>query len=168
MDLVQIHNLTDWKTHLPQLRNMKAEGKIRYIGITHYLDESHEDLEKIIKTEPLDFVQFNYAISARHAEGRLLKTAADFGVATLINRPFGQGNLFKKVIGKSVPQWAIDQGIKSWAVYFLKYILADPAVTCVIPATRNPAHAAEMLAAGEGELPDENLKVQMLEYFDKL
>ena len=168
MDLIQIHNLLDWKTHLPQLRSMKEQGKIRYIGITHYTDDSHEDLEKILKSEQFDFVQFNYSINARHAEKRLLDAAAQLGVATLINRPFGQGNLFKMVNGKVLPAWAADLGITSWAAYFLKYILAHPAVTCVIPATRNPSHATEFAKAGAGELPDEPMKKKMLAYMDSI
>lgn len=168
MDLMQIHNLLDWKTHLPQLRSMKEQGKIRYIGITHYTDDSHVELEKILRTEQLDFVQFNYSINARHAEKRLLDAAAEIGVATLINRPFGQGNLFGIVKGKTLPPWATELGISSWAAYFLKYIIAHTAVTCVIPATRNPAHAAEFVEAGTGILPDEPFKRKMLAYLDSL
>ncbi len=168
IDLMQIHNLVDWQTHLPQLRQMKENGKIRYIGITHYTDDSHEDLEKILRKELIDFVQFNYSINALHAEKRLLDAAADLGVATVINRPFGQGNLFKTTHGKPLPHWALEFGIESWAAYFLKYILAHPAVTCVIPATRNPLHAAEIITAGMGELPDEPMKDKMLKYLKDL
>jgi diketogulonate reductase-like aldo/keto reductase len=168
MDLVQIHNLVDWKTHLPQLRSMKEQGKIRYIGITHYTDESHDELEKIMRKEQLDFVQFNYAVNATHAEKRLLNAAADLGVATLINRPLGQGQLFHKVHGKPLPPWAGEIGIKSWAAYFLKYVLAHEAVTCVIPATKNPAHATELFAAGEGPLPDQPMKEKMGKYLQDI
>ncbi len=168
INLVQIHNLVDWKTHLPQLRRMKDQGKIRYIGITHYTDDSHEELENIMRKEPLDFVQFNYAINAPHAEKRLLACAADLGVATLVNRPLGQGNLFKIVYGKPLPAWAGEMGIASWAVYFLKYILAHEAVTCVIPATKNPTHVRELLAAGEGLIPDQFLKAKMKKYLETL
>lgn len=164
IDLMQIHNMVDWQTHLPQLRSMKEQGKIRYLGITHYTDDSHEALEKIMREEVLDFVQFNYAIDATHAEKRLLNAAADLGVATLINRPLGQGELFKKVYGKALPHWAGEIGIDNWASYFLKYILAHEAVTCVIPATRNPFHAKQFLSAGEGVLPDEALKEKMRKY----
>jgi diketogulonate reductase-like aldo/keto reductase len=168
MDLMQIHNLLDWKTHLPQLRRMKEQGKIRYIGITHYTDESHDELEKVLRSEKIDFVQFNYSINARHAEKRLLDVAADLGVATIINRPFGQGNLFGLVKGKPLPAWAADLGITNWAAYFLKYILANNAVTCVIPATSNPHHAAEFVQAGLGNLPDEPMKEKMLAYLEAL
>jgi diketogulonate reductase-like aldo/keto reductase len=168
MDLIQIHNLTDWKTHLPQLRRWKDEGKIRYIGITHYTDSSHEELEKIITTEKLDFVQFNYSITARHAEKRLLDVAANAGVATLINRPFGEGKLFASVKGKTLPAWAHEIGVTNWATFLLKYIIAHPAVTCVIPATGNVAHVVDNLNAGEGSLPDEGTRRKMVALINDL
>lgn len=120
MDLVQIHNLKDWQTQLNTLRDWKAAGKVRYIGITHYTDSMHEELEHILTTEPFDFVQFNYSILSRNVEKRLLDAAADLGVATLINRPFGEGSLFKKVVGKPLPGWAAEWAINSWSAYFLK------------------------------------------------
>lgn len=166
MDLIQIHNLTDWKTHLPQLRRWKESGKIRYIGITHYTDASHEELEKILHTEKLDFVQFNYSIAARNAEKRLLDAAASKGVATLINRPFGEGKLFNVVKGKPLPEWVHEMGIDSWAAFFLQYIIAHPAVTCVIPATANPAHLADNLKAGEKKLPDAKARQKMVGYLN--
>jgi len=162
MDLIQIHNLTDWKTHLPVLRRWKEEGKIRYIGITHYTDASHQELEKIIRSERLDFVQFNYSIAARNAEKSLLDAAANAGVATLINRPFGEGRLFGSVQGKSLPPWAKEAGINSWAAFFLKYIIAHHAVTCVIPATGNVAHLKDNLQAGKGGLLDNVVKKKMV------
>lgn len=168
MDLMQIHNLTDWKTHLPQLRRMKEAGTIRYIGITHYTDASHEELEKILKAEKLDFVQFNYSITARNAEKRLLDVAASLGVATLINRPFGEGKLFNAVKGKNLPQWAHEIGIDSWAAFFLKYIIAHPAVTCVIPATGNPTHITDNLNAGEKNLSDAKARQKMANYLNDL
>ena len=168
MDLIQIHNLTDWKTHLPQLRRWKESGIIRYIGITHYTDASHEELEKVLTTEKLDFVQFNYSIAARNAEKRLLDVAASQGVATLINRPFGEGKLFNTVKGKALPGWANEIGIDSWAAFFLKYIIAHPAVTCVIPATGNPAHALDNLKAGETNLPGAKARQKMVDYLNDL
>jgi diketogulonate reductase-like aldo/keto reductase len=164
IDLMQIHNLVDWKTHLPLLRRWKEEGRIRYIGLTHYQDSSHEALEAIISTEAIDFVQFNYSIFSRHAEQRLLPHCADLGVATLINRPFGEGSHFQKVRNKTLPTWAADWNISSWGSFFLKYILAHPAVTCVIPATGNPAHARLNMDAGEGPLPDEATRQKMIRY----
>jgi len=168
MDLIQIHNLTDWQTHLPQLRRMKEAGTIRYIGITHYTDASHEALEKIITTEKIDFVQFNYSIAARHAEKRLLDAGAAAGVATLINRPFGEGKLFAAVKNKPLPVWINEIGIDSWAEFFLIYILAHPAVTCVIPATGNTAHAADNFKAASGALPNELVRKKMLDYLNSL
>lgn len=168
MDLVQIHNLLDWQTHLPYLRKLKADGKLRYIGVTHYQDSSHEALAAVIRKEPLDFVQFNYSILSRHAEKFLLPLCADKGVATIINRPFGEGSLFSRVANKPLPAWAPEQGIETWGAYFLKFILAHPAVTCVIPATGNPQHAAENFKAGVGELPDAATAEKMVRYVEAL
>ena len=168
MDLIQIHNLVDWKTHLPQLRGWKDEGKIRYFGITHYTDEHHDELERIIKGERPDFVQFNYSITARNAEKRLLDVASALGIATLINRPFGEGCLFSKVKGKSLPPWAADYNITTWSAYFLKYIIAHPAVTCAIPATANPQHAHDNVMAAKGELLSDKVKKKMVNYLDDL
>ena len=168
IDLVQIHNLVDWKTHLAHLRKWKEEGKIRYIGITHYKDEHHEDLERVMKAEKPDFVQFNYSITDRHAEKRLLDAARDLGIATIINRPFGSGNLFHLVKGKPLPVWAKENGIENWPAYFLKYIIAHPAVTCVIPATANPDHQVDNVKASSGPLPDQNLQKKMVEYLKNL
>jgi len=168
MDLIQVHNLSDWETYLPLLQQWKEEGKIRYTGITHYKDSSHEKLERLLRTEKIDFVQFNYSIASRNAEERLLDAAADMGVATLINRPFGEGSLFSKVKGKLLPSWALEYGIESWSAFFLKYIIAHPAVTCVIPATANPSHALDNVRAGTGILPDDVIRKKMVEYLNKL
>lgn len=127
----------------------------------------HEDLEKIIKSEKIDFVQFNYSIENRNAEKSLFATAADNGVATLINRPFGEGRLFKKVRGKALPEWAIENGIDNWSSFFLQYIISNPAVTCVIPATSNPLHAIDNFNAGNTNV-DENLKEKMVSYLTHL
>ena len=161
IDLMQIHNLVDWETHYQTLRAWKEEGRIRYIGITHYTDDSHATLERILATLPLDFVQFNYSIFSRHAEQRLLPAAAAHGVATLINRPLGAGRVAEIVRGKVLPPWAKDYGIESWGSFFLKYIVAHPAVTCVIPATANPSHMADNASAGEGPMPDEATRSRM-------
>jgi diketogulonate reductase-like aldo/keto reductase len=163
MDLMQIHNLVDWQTHLATLRDWKAAGKIRYLGITHYTDSAHDRLEQIIRTEAIDFVQFNYSIRDRHAERSLLPACRDRGVAVLINEPFEQGGLFKAVHGKKLPGWAGDYGIKSWSQFFLKYILAHPAVTCVIPGTSDAAHLADNLGAASEPLPDEKMRQRMVE-----
>ncbi|PBQ33525.1 aldo/keto reductase [Sphingobacteriaceae bacterium] len=166
MDLMQIHNLTDWKTHLSTLRDWKEKGIIHYIGITHYTDSMHEELEKIIRKEPIDFVQFNYSIDSRHAEKRILDASADNGVATLINRPFGEGRLFQLVKDKQIPEFAKELGIENWSAYFLKFLMSHPAVTCVIPATSNPAHAKDNFTAGNGELPDAATRKRMLTYLN--
>jgi diketogulonate reductase-like aldo/keto reductase len=167
MDLMQIHNLTDWKTHLQTLKDWKSEGKIRYIGITHYLDSAHEDLERIlISEEGIDFVQFNYSIFSRNAENQLLKAAADRGVATLINRPLGQGNPFSKLQNKQLPLWANEYSIKTWSQFFLLYIISHPAVTVVIPATSNPAHASENFNITTTELPDQSFREKMVKFIE--
>jgi diketogulonate reductase-like aldo/keto reductase len=169
MDLMQIHNLTDWKTQLHTLRAWKSEGKIRYIGITHYTDSAHEDLESILNSEDsIDFVQFNYSIFARNAEKRLLKTASDRGVATLINRPLGKGNAFSKVHNKQLPQWADEYSIKTWSQFFLLYIISHPAVTVVIPATANPAHASENFNITSAKLPDQAFRDKMASFIDSI
>lgn len=168
MDLIQIHNLVDWKTHLPELRRWKEEGKVRYIGITHYLDSGHDQLEKIISKEPIDFVQFNYSIQSRNAEKRLLAACIQHNVATLINRPFGEGSIFNRIQGKPLPEWAKEWDILSWSAYFLKYILIEMAVTCIIPATSNVQHAKDNLAAGVGKLPDKLDRKKMIDYFESL
>ena len=164
IDLMQIHNLTDWKTHLPVLREWKEAGKIRYIGITHYTDSSHAELEKIIRAENIDFVQFNYSILERQAENRLLAVAAEQGVATLINRPLGQGRLLAQLHGRPLPAWAGEWKMDSWGAFLLKYIIARPEVTVVIPASANAEHVAENMKAGSGPLPDEKTRVKMVEY----
>ncbi len=166
IDLLQIHNLVDWKTHLATLREWKAAGKVRYIGITHYTNTMHPELERVFSTEQIDFVQFNYSILDRHAEQRLLPAAAAHGVATLINRPFTAGNLLARVRGQALPPWAAEMGIQSWPQLLLKFILAHPAVTCVIPGTGNPAHLADNLRAGLGPLPDAATREKMATLFN--
>ncbi len=168
MDLMQIHNLMDWQIHLKTLKKWKEEGKIRYIGITHYTVASHEQLEKIVKTEKIDFVQFNYSLRVRNAENSLLKAAQDNNVSVIINEPFEKGSLFGAVKGKDLPAWAADYDIKSWAQFFLKFILSNAAVTCVIPGTSNPEHLADNMGAGYGKLPDEAGRKKMVEFVEKL
>jgi diketogulonate reductase-like aldo/keto reductase len=163
IDLMQIHNLTDWKIHLPVLQDWKERGIINYIGITHYTDSMHEALETIFTNEKIDFVQFNFSIDSTNAEKRLLKAASDQGVATLINRPFGEGKLFNKVKMKELPQWSIEAGIETWSVFFLKYIISNPAVTCVIPATSDPKHAIENCKAGNGNILNEETRKRMFD-----
>jgi aryl-alcohol dehydrogenase-like predicted oxidoreductase len=155
IDLMQIHNLLDWETHLPTLRRMKEEGRIRYIGLTHYTSGALAELARIIEREPsVDFVQFAYSVAVRDAERRLLPAAAERGVAVIVNRPFEEGALFRKTHGRALPEWAGEFDASSWAQFFLKFILAQPAVTCVIPGTGKPEHMADNLKAGTGRLPD--------------
>lgn len=167
IDLMQIHNLVDWKTHIDTLKAWKAEGRIRYLGITHYTDTMHDELADIISTVPVDFVQFNYSLLHRAAEKRLLPAAAGHGVATLINRPFGQGQHFNMVSGKAVPGWLQEFNIHTWSQFFLKFILAHPAVTCVIPATARPQHAADNLQSAVGAMPDDTAREKMAALIDK-
>jgi diketogulonate reductase-like aldo/keto reductase len=166
IDLMQVHNLLDWQTHLKTLKKWKAEGKIRYIGITHYTDSYHSELENILRAEKIDFVQFNYSIRGRHAEERLLKAAKDEGVAVIINQPFDSGRLFDRVQNKKLPAWATEFSIKNWAQFFLKFILSNDAVTCVIPGTSNPQHLIENMGAAYGRLPDEKTRKKMVEVIE--
>jgi len=168
MDLIQIHNLRDWKTHLPTLRQWKQEGKIRYIGMTTSHGRSHDELMQIMRTEDLDFVQFTYNIGNRTVEDSLLPLAADRGMATLINRPFQRGNLFRMVKGKALPEWAKEFDCKSWGQFFLKFVASHPAVTCVIPATSKVHHMADNMAAGFGRLPSPSVRKRMLQYVTSL
>jgi diketogulonate reductase-like aldo/keto reductase len=154
IDLMQIHNLLDWQTHLPVLREMKQAGTIRYLGVTHYAHAEFPQIERLMRTEALDFIQIPYNVADRGAEARVLPAAADTGTAVLVMRPFGEGGLFRRVRGKSLPGWAADLDCTSWAQLFLKFIIGHPAVTCPIPATANPMHLADNIQAGFGRLPD--------------
>jgi aryl-alcohol dehydrogenase-like predicted oxidoreductase len=168
MDLMQIHNLLDLDTHTRTLREWKASKKIRYMGITHYHAGAHAELEKLIKSNTYDTVQFNYSLAEREAEARLLPACADAGVAVIINRPFAQANLFGRVKGKPLPPWCADFDCTSWAQFFLKYLLGQSAVTCVIPGTRRVAHLQDNMQAGMGRLPDAAMRRRMLDYFSTL
>ncbi|MEM7084548.1 MAG: aldo/keto reductase [Bacteroidota bacterium] len=162
IDLMQIHNLIDWKTHLKTLKKWKEDGRIRYWGITHYLNSSHDMLARIVKTEKPDFVQFNYSIDNTNAEKNLLNIAKESGVSVIINRPFNGGGLFRLTKGKKLPEWCKHYKIESWAQFFLKYILSNEAVTAVIPGTSKPHHLVDNMMAGFGNLPDENTRRRML------
>jgi len=161
LDLMQIHNLLDWRTHLATLREWKRAGRIRYLGVTHYTASAFDELERVLRAEPLDFVQVNYSLGEREAERRILPLARDRGIAVLVNRPFSAGGLFGRVRGQPLPAWAADAGCESWAQLFLKWILAHPAVTCVIPATRRPEHLVDNMKAGLGALPDAAMRDRM-------
>jgi diketogulonate reductase-like aldo/keto reductase len=161
IDLMQVHNLVDWKTHLATLRAWKEQGMVRYIGVTHHATSAFDELEAIIKREKIDFVQLPYSISMRKAEERLLPAAGDHGVAVLVMRPFGGGSLFQRVRGKKLPPWASEIDCTSWAQFFLKFLLGHGHVTCPIPATRNPEHLSDNMRAGLGRLPDEAQRARM-------
>jgi len=154
LDLAQIHNLLDWRAHLRTLREWKQAGRVRYVGVTHYTSSAYDELERVLRSEPLDFVQVNYSVGEREAERRILPLARDRGIAVLVNRPFTEGGLFQRVRGRALPPWAAELDCDSWAQLFLKWILAHPAVTCVIPATSRPQHLVDNMKAGAGRLPD--------------
>jgi aryl-alcohol dehydrogenase-like predicted oxidoreductase len=167
-DLMQIHNLKDWRTHIETLKDWKAEGKIRYIGVTTSHGRRHDELVDAMKAEAFDFVQFTYNIADREAEKRLLPMARDRGAATLINLPFGRAELFQKVRGKQLPDWAAEFDCTSWAQFFLKFCLSHPAVTCLIPATSKPQHMVDNMAAGFGRIPDEGMRRRMIDHMDSI
>ena len=168
MDLMQVHNLVDWRTHLNTLREWKSEGRVRYLGVTHYHEGAYDDVGRIVRQEPLDFVQINYSIASRTVEQRLLPLLSDRGVAVLINRPFEEGALFGRVRGRSLPAWSEEFDCVSWAQFFLKYVLADSSVTGVIPATSNPRHLEDNMMAGFGRLPDGAMRRRMVHHFEAL
>ncbi|MGI9285618.1 MAG: aldo/keto reductase [Pseudomonadales bacterium] len=162
MDLMQIHNLRDWQIHIATLREWKEQGKIRFLGITTSHGRDHAELERIMEIEKLDFVQFSYSMGERAAEQRLLPLAADKGIATLINRPFQRGDLFKAIKGKKLPKWAAEFDCSSWGQFFLKFVVSHPAVTCAIPMTSKVKHMADNMGASYGGLPDEATRAKMV------
>jgi aryl-alcohol dehydrogenase-like predicted oxidoreductase len=168
LDLMQVHNLVDAKTHLAVLREWKAAGRIRYLGVTHYHESAHAELEQLMRSTDLDFVQVNYSLAERSAERRLLGAAVDTRTAVIVNRPFAEGAMFRQVRDKPLPGWAAEFGCASWAQFFLKWILAHPAVTCAIPGTRSARHVEDNLGAGLGRLPDEATRRKMARHFDAL
>lgn len=162
IDLMQVHNLVDLDTQLATMREWKAQGRFRYIGITHYNASAFGDVENVLRQEKVDFLQINYSIMEREAEQRILPLARDREVAVIINRPFGGGDLFSRVRSQPLPEWAADFDCRSWAQFFLKWIIAHSGVTCVIPATNNPSHLEDNLRAGSGPLPDEKTRNRMI------
>lgn len=161
LDLIQVHNLVDVNTQLETLRRWKAQGLVRYVGITHYRVEAFEALERLMRAAPLDFVQLNCSVATPDAEQRLLPLARERGIAVLVNRAFEDGYLFRITRGRALPAWAAEFDCTSWAQFFLKYVLADEAVTCVIPATANPVHLMDNMKAGVGRLPDAATRARM-------
>ena len=163
IDLMQVHNLVDVDTQLMTLREWKEQDRIRYLGITHYDASAFADVEKIMRREKLDFIQVNYSLMEPEAEQRILPLAQERGIAVIINRPFGAGDLFDKVHSKPLPDWAAEFECRSWAQFFLKWIVAQPAVSCVIPATNKPRHLEDNMHGGVGRLPDSKLRRRMVE-----
>jgi diketogulonate reductase-like aldo/keto reductase len=167
-DLMQIHNMLDWETHWETLREWKAAGRVRYVGITTSHGRRHGDVEKAMAKTPFDFVQFTYNLEDREVEQRLLPLAQERGMAVLINRPFDGGSLFRRVRGKPLPPWIAEFDCTNWAQYFLKFIVSHAAVTCAIPATSRVDHMIENMGANFGRLPDAAMRKRMIEYFERL
>jgi diketogulonate reductase-like aldo/keto reductase len=168
IDLMQVHNLVDVNTQLATLREWKQQGGIRYVGITHYESGAFGEMEKLMRGEKLDFVQINYSLMEPEAEQSLLPLAHERGIAVIANRPFGAGDLFGKVRSKPLPDWAAEFDCRSWAQFFLKWIVAHPAVTCAIPATDKPRHLEENMRGAVGRLPDANMRRRMAEFVSAL
>lgn len=162
IDLLQVHNLVDWQTQLATLRAWKQDGRIRYLGVTHYTPSAYPELEAVMRGETLDFVQLDYSLADRKAEERLLPFAQERGIAVLVNQPFGGGGLLRSMQGRTLPGWAADIGCTSWAQVLLKFVLAHPAVTCVIPGTGRPEHMKDNVRAGFGVYPDAALRATMI------
>jgi diketogulonate reductase-like aldo/keto reductase len=167
-DLIAVHNLQDWQTHLETLKQWKEQGKVRYIGITTSHGRDHEAFLDVMRNEPLDFVQFSYNIEDRTAEQRLLPLAAERGIATMINRPYQRGALFNKSRGKELPAMAADLDVTSWGQFYLKFILGHPAVTNIVPATASVSHMTDNMRANYGRVPDEQQRAEMLRVFEQL
>lgn len=166
IDLMQIHNLVDWRTQLETIRLWKAAGIFRYIGITHYSSRAIDDLVAVMENEEIDFVQMAYSIGERAIEDKLLPVAAERGIAVIANLPFEGGNLFQSVAGEPLPEWTAEFDCTSWNQFFLKFVLSHPAVTCAIPATSNPKHMTDNLRAGTGLLPDTKMRRRMIQYWE--
>jgi aryl-alcohol dehydrogenase-like predicted oxidoreductase len=168
LDLIQVHNLRGWQTQLGTLREWKAAGRVRYLGITTSSDRQYEDFARVMEGETLDFVQIDYSLGNRGAEERLLPLAAERGMAVIINLPFQRARLFQAVQGRELPAWAAEFDCASWGQFFLKFVLSHPAVTCAIPATSNPDHLRDNMGAGYGRLPDAAQRRRMVEFFESL
>jgi diketogulonate reductase-like aldo/keto reductase len=163
-DLVQVHNLVAWRAHLQTLSKMKAAGQVRYLGITTSEGRRHDLFEEIMRSQPIDFVQLTYNIVDREAEGRLLPLAADRGIAVIVNRPFREGALTRRLEGKPLPKWTTDIDASTWAQFILKFIVSHPSVTVAIPATTSVDHVRENMAAASGPLPDRAMRERMAAY----
>jgi diketogulonate reductase-like aldo/keto reductase len=158
IDVMQVHNLVDWRTHLDTLAGWKAEGRVRYVGVTHYTESAHDDLEAVLRLNRLDFVQLDYSAADRAVERRLLPLAAERGIAVIVNQPFGGGGLLRSLLAQPLPPFAGEIGCETWAQLLLKFLLGHPAVTCVIPGTGRPEHMADNVRAGFGPMPDAGMR----------
>lgn len=167
-DLILVHNMLDWETHLETLQKWREQGRVRYIGISTSHGRMHDDMLKVIKEQPFDFVQFTYNMRDREAEKRLLPMAAQYGKAVIINRPFAGGDIFHRIVGKKLPEWAGEIDCQNWPQFFLKYVVSHEAVTCAIPATSQVNHMKENMGAAYGRLPDAKMRKRMVQYFDSL
>ena len=168
LELLQVHNLLDWREHVPTLRALQEAGKVRYAGITHYRADAHGELERVLGAERFDWLQVNYSLAETDADARLLPYCRDKEIAVMVNRPFADGAMFARARGKPLPPWAAEIGCDSWGQFFLRYVISHPAVTCVIPATSKPAHVADNCAAGRAPLPDEAQRRRMARYWQEL
>jgi diketogulonate reductase-like aldo/keto reductase len=167
-DLLQVHNLLSWKPHLQTLLAMKAEGRVRYVGITTSEGRRHDEIERIMASQPIDFVQVTYNVLDREVEARILPLARDRGIAVIANRPFREGHLIRQLAKHPLPPWASETGASTWAQFILKFIVSHPAVTCAIPATTRVDHVRENMAAASGILADEALRRRMVDYVRQL
>jgi len=168
LELLQIHNLLDWREHVPTIRALQESGKLRYSGITHYRSDAHAELERVLAAERFDWLQVNYSLAEPEAETRLLPFCREKGIAVMVNRPFADGALFARVRGRPLPSWAAEMGCASWGQFFLRWAASNPAVTCVIPATSKPQHMADNVAAGQTPLPDEAQRKRMRDHWTTL
>lgn len=168
VDLIQVHNMPDFRTQLPMLEALKEEGRIRYIGVTTTNSGRYEDIAEIMRTAPIDFIGIDYAVDGREAADRVLPLAQDLGIGVLVYQPFGRTRLWRRVRGREVPEWAAEFGVSTWAQFFIKYVAAHPAVTCVTPATSRPVNMIDNLGGGVGVLPDEATRRRMAELVDAL
>jgi diketogulonate reductase-like aldo/keto reductase len=166
VDLMQVHNLVDWSNHLATLRQWKAEGRVRYVGISHYTSSAYGEVEAVLAREPLDFLQINYSVQEQESARRLLPLAAERGVAVLVNRPFGGGGLMRRLRTRALPSWAAEIGCTTWSQVLLKFVLSQPAVTCAIPGSGSPEHMAQNAQAGCGVIPDAQFWVDKMGVFD--
>jgi diketogulonate reductase-like aldo/keto reductase len=167
LDLIQVHNLVDLDTQLATLAAWKKEGRVRYVGVTHYREDAHEQLARLIEARSVDFLQINYSAGERDAERRLLPVCAARRVAVIVNRPFARGDLFRRLRGRPLPEWAVEIDCQSWAQVLLKYVIANPAVTCAIPATSKVEHLRDNMKAARGRLPDEKLRARIIAEVDR-